>query len=429
MNKIITFLEEKLVPVAVWIEQNKYINGVRRAFIMLMPLLMIGSIFLMIQAFPLPAYQRAMASMMGENWKSVFDIPVNATFSMIAVYVAFLVAQQLGKQFEIDSIAVGLLSLASFLILTPLEKTQEFGEVLSFKWLGSKGMFIAMIIGVVTVIIFRYFVNKNIVVKMPEGVPPEVIRSFEALIPGAVILSLALILRVTMAHTAYGTIHDFIYTVLAVPLKALGTSYIGSLLTVFAISILWSVGINSGSMVNGIVRPFWLENQVDNIAAVQAGQPIPHVITEQFFDMIWMGGAGATLSLLIAILLFARSNQLRAVGKIGAAPGIFNINEPVLFGVPIILNPIMLIPFNIVPLVLVTTQYIAMSIGLVSKPLGVAFPWPTPAIISGFLTVGDISGSVMQIVNLIIGALIYLPFLRIIDKATRKEEIQEEIEG
>ncbi len=425
MSKVIGFLEEKLVPVAVWIEKNKYINGIRRAFIMLMPLLMIGSIFLMIQAFPLPAYQNAMGRLLGENWKTIFDIPVTATFSMIAVYVSFLVAQQLAKQFELDSIAVGLLSLASFLILTPLEKTTDFGEVLTFQWLGSKGMFIAMLIGLGTVIIFRFFVTRNIVVKMPEGVPPEVIRSFEALIPGAVILTVALLLRIFMGQTAYGTIHDFIYTVLAVPLKALGTSYIGSLLTVFAISILWSVGINSGSMVNGIIRPFWLENQVENIAAVQAGQPLPHVITEQFFDMIWMGGVGATLSLLIAMLIFARSKQIRAVAKIGTVPGIFNINEPVLFGIPIILNPIMLIPFNIIPLVFVTTQYIAMTIGLVSRPLGVAFPWPTPAIISGFLTVGDISGAVMQIVNLIIGALIYLPFLKIIDKAAKQEEDNE----
>lgn len=422
MNRLISILEEKLVPVAAWIEQNKYINGIRRAFIMLMPLLMIGSLFLMIQAFPLPAYQRGMASLLGENWKDIFDIPVNTTFSMLAVYISFLVAQQLAKQFDLDSIAVGLLSMASFLILTPLGKTAEFENVITFEWLGSKGMFIAMLIGVATVIIFRFFIQKNILVKMPEGVPPEVIRSFEALIPGAVILTLALLLRVGMEHTSFGTIHDFVYKVLAVPLKSLGTSYIGSMFTVLAISVLWSVGINSGSMVNGIVRPFWLENQVENIAAMQAGQPLPHVITEQFFDMIWMGGAGATLSLLLAIIIFAKSKHIRAVGEIGAVPGLFNINEPVLFGLPIILNPIMLIPFNIIPLVMVTTQYIAMTIGIVSRPIGIAFPWPTPAVISGFLTVGDISGSIMQIVNLIIGAMIYLPFLRILDKAAKKEE-------
>lgn len=422
MSKAIEILEEKLVPVAAWIAENKYVNGIRRAFIMMMPLLMIGSLFLMITAFPLPAYQRGMASLLGENWKDIFDIPVSATFNLIALFVAFLVAQQLAKQFELDSIAVGLLSLASFLILTPLGNTSEFGQVITFTWLGSKGMFVAMVIGVVTVKIFHFFVKRDILVKMPDGVPPEVIKSFEALIPGTVILATALLLRVGMKHTSYGTIHDFVYKMLALPLRALGTSYIGSILTVFAISILWSVGINSGSMVNGFVRPFWLENQAENIAALQAGQPLPHVITEQFFDMIWMGGAGVTLSLLLAIVIFAKSKHIKSVGAIGIVPGIFNINEPVLFGLPIILNPIMLIPFNIVPIVMVTTQYIAMNIGLVSKPLGVAFPWPTPAVISGFITVGDLSGALIQIVNLIIGAMIYLPFLRIIDKASKKEE-------
>lgn len=422
MSKAIEILEEKLVPVAAWIAENKYVNGIRRAFIMMMPLLMIGSLFLMITAFPLPAYQRGMASLLGENWKDIFDIPVSATFNLIALFVAFLVAQQLAKQFELDSIAVGLLSLASFLILTPLGNTSEFGQVITFTWLGSKGMFVAMVIGVVTVKIFHFFVKRDILVKMPDGVPPEVIKSFEALIPGTVILATALLLRVGMEHTSYGTIHDFVYRMLALPLRALGTSYIGSILTVFAISILWSVGINSGSMVNGFVRPFWLENQAENIAALQAGQPLPHVITEQFFDMIWMGGAGVTLSLLLAIVIFAKSKHIKSVGAIGIVPGIFNINEPVLFGLPIILNPIMLIPFNIVPIVMVTTQYIAMNIGLVSKPLGVAFPWPTPAVISGFITVGDLSGALIQIVNLIIGAMIYLPFLRIIDKASKKEE-------
>lgn len=422
MSKAIEILEEKLVPVAAWIAENKYVNGIRRAFIMMMPLLMIGSLFLMITAFPLPAYQRGMASLLGENWKDIFDIPVSATFNLIALFVAFLVAQQLAKQFELDSIAVGLLSLASFLILTPLGNTSEFGQVITFTWLGSKGMFVAMVIGVVTVKIFHFFVKRDILVKMPDGVPPEVIKSFEALIPGTVILATALLLRVGMEHTSYGTIHDFVYKMLALPLRALGTSYIGSILTVFAISILWSVGINSGSMVNGFVRPFWLENQAENIAALQAGQPLPHVITEQFFDMIFMGGAGATLSLLLAIVIFAKSKHIKSVGAIGIVPGIFNINEPVLFGLPIILNPIMLIPFNIVPIVMVTTQYIAMNIGLVSKPLGVAFPWPTPAVISGFITVGDFSGALIQIANLIIGAMIYLPFLRIIDKASKKEE-------
>lgn len=422
MNNFINVLEAKLIPVAAWIERNKFINGFRRAFIVLMPILMIGSIFLMISALPIPGYREFMASIFGENWRNILDIPITMTFSLIAVYVAFLVAQQLAKQYELDDISTGLLSLASFLILTPLKTVENFGDVLTFEWLGSKGMFIAMIIAIGTVYIFKFFVTRKIIIKMPDGVPPEVIRSFEALIPGTVILTVALLLRIFFMNTSYETIHNFLYTMLAIPLRAVGTSYLGSMFATFAIQILWSVGINSGSMVNGFVRPFWLENQAENIAAFQAGLPLPHVITEQFFDIVYMGGAGATLSLILAIFLFARSKHVRSVATIGFLPGIFNINEPILFGIPVILNPIMLIPFNLVPMVMVTTQYLAMSVGLVARPLGVAFPWPTPAIISGFITVGGISGSIMQIVNLIIGAMIYLPFLKIIDKARHLEE-------
>ena len=425
MNTFIRILEEKLVPIAAWIQRNKYINGIRRSFIQLMPPLMIGSIFLMIQSFPLPAYQNLMAKLLGENWTSIFDIPVMVTYSMLGLYVSFFVGQQLGKQFELDSSAVGFLSLISFLILTPLAHTEEHGLVITFDWLGSKGMFMAMIVGVFTTLVFRFFITRKITLKMPDGVPPEVIRSFEALTPAAAILSLALLIRVLVSKTPFGTVHDFIYTVLALPLKSLGTSFIGAILTVLSISVLWSVGINSGGMVNGIVRPFWLENQVQNIEALKAGQELPHIITEQFFDLIWMGGAGATLSLLLAIVIFARSKHLKTIGQISLVPGVFNINEPILFGLPVILNPIMLIPFNIIPVIMVIVQYTAMSMGLVSKPLGIAFPWPTPAIISGFITVGDISGSIIQIVNLLIGAMIYLPFLRIIDKASRLLEAQE----
>jgi PTS system cellobiose-specific IIC component len=350
------------------------------------------------------------------------DIPVMATFSLLALFVSFLVAQQLAKQLELDSVTAGLLSLVAFLILTPLGQTAEYGSVITFAWLGSKGMFMAMVIGICTVKVFQFFVKRKLLIKMPAGVPPEVIRSFEALIPGTVIIAGALVVRLIMMQTDFGTIHDFVYNTLALPLRSLGTSFIGTIFTVLAITVLWSVGINSGSMVNGFVRPFWLENQAENIAALQAGEPLPHIFTEQFLDIIWMGGAGATLSLLIAIVIFAKSKQIKSIGTIGSVPGIFNINEPILFGLPVILNPIMLIPFNLVAPVMVTTQFIAMSLGLVSKPMGIAFPWPTPPIFSGFLTVGDISGSLMQLFNLFIGAMIYLPFLRILDKASKKEE-------
>lgn len=421
MNNLIDILSEKLGPIAAYLEGNKYINGVRRGFVMLIPLILIGSLFLLIAHFPANIYQETMKSIFGNSWKEIVNIPIKAIFSMLAVYSTFFVAQQLAYQFELDSASIGVISIIAFIIVTPFVN-RGGEELISFEWLGSKGIFISIIIGIITVIIFKFFVKRDILIKMPEGIPPEVIKSFEALIPGAVVLILAILIRVLMMKTSFGDIHSFIYEIVAIPVRYISTSYLGSMIIVFLISIMWSVGINSGSVINGIMRPIWLENQLENIEALKNGLELPHIVTEQFFDMIWMGGSGASLSLLLAIVFFIKSKHLKSVGEVALIPGIFNINEPLIFGVPIILNPIMLIPFNIVPLVFVTTQYMAMTFEIVGKPIGVAVPWTTPAIINGFFITGGISGALLQIVNLIIGALIYLPFIKVIDKISKKEE-------
>ncbi len=426
MESFFEKIEAPLMKLAAWIEANKYITAIRRAFVMMMPYIMVGSVFLIIDAFPLPAYQEFMKNTFGEGWSQYISLPLNATFSIMAIFVTFLVGQQLAKQFGLDDISVGFWSLVVFLILTPYGRIPDVGSAIPLTWLGSRGMFVAILVGLYTTGLFKLFIDKKIYIKMPDGVPPEVVRSFQSLVPGMVITIGAFIVRVLIESTSYETLHNLIYTVLALPLVALGTSFFGAILTVFAISILWSVGINSGSMVNGFVRPFWLENQAQNMEALRAGEPLPHIITEQFFDILWMGGAGATLSLLLAIFLFSKSKHVRSIGALSFFPGIFNINEPILFGLPIILNPIMLIPFNIVPIVFVITQYTAMSIGLVSKPIGFIFPWPTPALISGFLTVGNISGTLLQLFNLFLGALIYLPFLKIVDKSLLLNEANQE---
>lgn len=157
---------------------------------------------------------------------------------------------------------------------------------------------------------------------------------------------------------------------------------------------------------------------------MQNGLTPPHVVTEQFFDMIFMGGSGSTLALVLAMLIFARSQHAKKVSRLAIGSSVFNINEPVLFGLPVILNPIMLIPFNLAPLVITTVQYVAMSLDAVATTTGVYIPWTLPAVLSGFIVTGHISGAIIQILNLLIAAMIYLPFFRIIDKQYRMREGQ-----
>ncbi|HBO22502.1 MULTISPECIES: PTS cellobiose transporter subunit IIC [unclassified Providencia] len=418
MSKVLDYLEAKLMPLAAKAASQRHLCAIRGAYVSFMPFIIVGSVMLIISSFPNQAYQQFMSGIFGESWTSIVEIPFNAVFSTMSLFISFMVAYRLAEHYEEDQVSCGILGLICFLILTPFLKAESLGNVtvISTEWIGSKGLFVAMIGSLIWTELFCYIKRKKWVIKMPEGVPPAVQESFAALIPALLVVILVLAIRTLVAQTSYETVHQFIYQTLATPMRHFGTSYFGALLTGLSITLLWSVGINSGSMVNGIIRPLWMENQTDNIAAIQAGVTPPHVITEQFFDMVWMGGAGATLSLVIAMLIFARSKSIREVGRIGAGASIFNINEPILFGLPIIMNPIMLIPFNLVPLVLITTQYIAMSLGAVASTTGVFIPWTLPPVISGFIVTGHISGSIMQIINLLIGAMIYLPFLRIIDK-------------
>lgn len=426
MSKVLDYLEAKLMPLAAKAAQQRHLCAIRGAYVSFMPFIIVGSVMLIISSFPNQSYQQFMSGVFGTSWTNIVEIPFNAVFSTMSLFISFMVAYRLAEHYEEDQVSCGILGLICFLILTPFLKAESLGNVtvISTEWIGSKGLFVAMIGSLIWTELFCFIKRKNWVIKMPEGVPPAVQESFAALIPALIVIIIVLTIRTLVAQTSYETVHQFIYQTLATPMRHFGTSYVGALLTGMSITLLWSVGINSGSMVNGIIRPLWMENQTDNIAAIQAGVTPPHVITEQFFDMVWMGGAGATLSLVIAMLIFARSKSIREVGRIGAGASIFNINEPILFGIPIIMNPIMLIPFNLVPLVLITTQYIAMSLGLVASTTGVFIPWTLPPVISGFIVTGHISGSIMQIINLFIGAMIYLPFLRIIDKQYQLTEKQ-----
>lgn len=181
------------------------------------------------------------------------------------------------------------------------------------------------------------------------------------------------------------------------------------------------------SIVSGILSPIWLTLMDQNRVAFQAGKPVPNVVTAQFFDVFQnMGGSGTTFSLAILLLLFSKSRQLKEIGKLSIGPGCFNINEPIIFGLPIVMNPILIIPFILAPLVAVTITYWSMKLGLVAKPVGIAMPWTTPPFISGYIaTGGKISGVVIQIITFLVSGMIYYPFFKMWDKKKVEEEMGE----
>lgn len=198
---------------------------------------------------------------------------------------------------------------------------------------------------------------------------------------------------------------------------------IGILIGLIIQQLLWSVGLHGSSILLAVLRPPFMMLLDQNRMAFEAGQPLPNIINLSFYELwIQFGGSGTTLGLVFSLLLFVKSKQLKNLGKLAIIPSLFNINEPVSFGIPIIMNPIMFIPWIVAPLVSATVTYFAMSFGLVAKATGVLIPWTTPCFISGTLATNSISGGILQIILIVITGAIYYPFIRAWDKQKLMEE-------
>jgi len=251
-------------------------------------------------------------------------------------------------------------------------------------------------------------------------------NSFAALIPGAVILIFWGLVYAGFKMTSFENIHQVLQVILGKPLGAFGGSLAGAIIVSFITSLLWFIGIHGGNITGAIMSPIWLALMGENLKIYQnnPSATMPHIVTQPFMDFfVYMGGGGATLGLVLAIWLIAKSSRYKTLKTLITPPGLFNINEPTMFGIPIVLNVSLLIPFILAPILNAIITYITMATGIVHATVGVVVPWVTPPIISGFLATGShISGSILQIVLIILDIIIYLPFVKNIDRLELKNE-------
>lgn len=433
MSKMSDFLENKVMPAAARIAGQRHLQSLRDGIILTMPLIIVGSVFLILGFLPIPGYTDFMARVFGKEWLTKLMYPVGATFDIMALIAAFGIAYRLAEKYGVDALSSGAISVAAFLLATPYQvpflpagakEPVMVGGAIPSALMGSKGLFVAMLIAILSTEIYRIIVQKNIVIRLPDGVPPAVSKSFIALIPGFAVIAVIWILRLLVEQTSFQSLHNIVGEILGKPLGVLGGSLIGSLVAVFLIQLLWSTGLHGASIVGGVMGPIWLSAMDANRLAFQGGHDLPNIFTQQFFDLfVYIGGSGATFALVVAMLLRAKSQQMKQLGRLAVGPGLFNINEPITFGMPIVMNPLMIVPFILTPLVMVIVTYIAMSTGLVAKPAGIAVPWTMPPIIGGYLaTGGKISGAVLQLVNFLLAFAIYYPFFKIWDKQKLAEE-------
>ena len=409
-------LEKYLSPVADALSKNKILSAIRDGFLITVPIVIVG-------------WSEMVASVFGEGWEVYLDAVTSSTFDVVALTGVLSIGYCYAREKGVDKIAGGVVALTCFLIITPkthIAYVNEAGKAFSgfsFGNLGTSGMFLSMITAILSVSIFAWAMRKKLVIKLPDGVPPAVMDSFAALIPAAFAMVTFFIVNIIFTNTAYGSAHAFIYEVLQAPLVGLGRSNLFEVIYQFLSTLFWFFGINGPAVTNTIFAPIHKVLTQENYEAAKAGIAMTNVFTSAFSDFFCnYGGGGSTLGLVILMAFTGKSNRIKTLGRLSLPAAIFGINEPIIFGLPIVLNPLMAVPFIFVPVLNTITATIATSIGILPITAGVQLPWTTPILFSGWLVTGSFVASLFQLAQLAMDMAIYFPFLKMLDRKYLEEE-------
>ncbi|WP_238902067.1 PTS transporter subunit EIIC [Clostridium sp. YIM B02506] len=418
------FIDNKLLPIADKVSRQRHLTALRDGMLAYLPFTIIASVFLILAFIPIPGYTEFITNLLNDGgaWQGRLIYVANSTMDVGGLFVLIGTAYSLAKSYNIDKLQSSLTALASFILVTPYI-IGDAGSSIPVDKIGAKAMFVAFIVAMVAVEIYRKMEQKGIVIKMPDAVPPAVAKPFASLIPAFLTVVFFWAIRLIFDIGFNSDLFTIINLVIGKPLLLLGGSLGGFVVALLFEQLLWFFGIHGGSIVSsGAMNPIWTMLDDANRLSSIAGEVPKNIISLSFrnsFASIGVVGA------IIAIVIVAKSKQYKEVGKVGLVPYIFNIGEPVLFGIPLMLNPLYFIPLVITPSVSAVIAYIALATKLVPIPTGLAqLPWTTPPIISGYLVTGSIRGAILQIVLLIVTTLIWIPFVKMADKQIYKEEAQ-----
>lgn len=423
-------IEKVLTPVADALAKNKILIAIRDGFLITVPVTIVASIFLLLSNFPIEGWSDIIASFAGKGWEGYFDRITAIGFNAIALLATIGIGYSYAREEKLhNKISAALVAMVSFLIISPQTHTafvNEGGRAFrgfAFANLGTAGMFLSMLTAILAVKIFGWAVRKKLVIKLPEGVPPMVMDSFASLIPAAITILFFFVINIIFANTQYEYVHNFVYKILQAPLVGLGTHNLFEVIYQFLSTLFWFFGINGPAVTNTIFGPIHKALTVANFEAAQAGLPMTNIFTAGFSDFFCnFGGGGSTLGLVIMMSTIAKSSRMKTLGRLSLPAGIFGINEPIIFGLPIVLNPIMAVPFILAPVLNTVLATIATHVGILPIIGGIQLPWTMPIVFSGFLVTGTVMGSVVQVILLITNMLVYYPFFKMLDNKYLAEE-------
>lgn len=406
---------ERLTVLGDKVSSNLYLQAVSQGVMAMLPVIIIGAFASLFSGLPIPVWQ-SLISATGIN--ALLSMVVSATTNMLGLWFTYSIAKSLADKLDVHNKIVPILALIVYLSLLPAAAMENGTAVLSYDYLGTKGMIVGILLAFLTVKLYKFIVDRNITIKMPEGTPDYVANSFTSLIPGFVIILAAMVIRAIFAATPFGSAFDCLYTILQIPLTALiGGSIISNCILQVIIQFLWVLGVHPG-FVSGMTAPILFGLDGMNQAAYAAGESVPNIIGMAFSYSTTIATVYPAIAL--SIFLFAKSSQLKTVSKISIAPAFFGISEPLIFGIPVVLNPVIAIPWIIAPALNFAIAYGLTSMGIVARYAGVTV-FNFPMIFTGLMN-GSFSIAIMEIGLFVLDVLLFMPFIKAVDKKYIEEE-------
>lgn len=426
-------MEKILVPVAIKLNSQRHIAAIRDAFILSFPLVMASSFIILIN-FAILSPDGFIAKMLflGKNFpniasaQAVFSPVMQGSVNIMAILIVFLVARNLAISFKQDDLLCGLTAIGTFFIVyTPYEMIGGQAYI-TMKFMGAQGLFVAIIVALITGEIFcRLARSPRATITMPAQVPPAVARSFKVLIPVFAVMIFFSVLSYLISMISPLGLNDLIYSLIQAPLKHMGTNIFAVVIIGVVSNFLWILGIHGPNTVAAIREAIFSEANLENLSYAAThgttwGAPYPTTWGSIYDTFANYGGSGMTLGLILAIFIASRRPEYRDIAKLSIVPGLFNINEPIIFGLPIVLNPVLIIPFIMVPAVNSLIGYFFVSMNII-PPVAYALPWTTPGPLIPFLgTGGNWLALGVGILCLAVSTLIYLPFVMVSNKVQMK---------
>lgn len=417
MRKFSEKLAEILGPIAGKFSAQRHLVAIRDGFIAVMPLVIIASFFILINNVVLDSTNGVLRNFANlDTYKEIGVSVYYGTLAFLSVFLAFAVAYKLADNYGMDTLGTGFVGVAASIALMPTSVTSGdvtiFG-VYSETYTSPTGLFVAIISAILATELLRVLQKSNALkIKMPDAVPHSVSKSFNLLIPASIVLVVFAVVSYIAVNFIGMDVYAIVTKMIQTPIQAVFQGLPGIILVLIFQNLLWTFGLHGSFILSPITEPTLLTSMQENTTAYQAGLEIPNIVTKPFLDAFaFTGGSGFTIGLVIAIFIVSKREDYKAIAKLSAAPSCFNINEPLMFGLPVVLNPIFMLPIIFVPVVTTIIAYLATAAGLISKTV-VMVPWTTPPVLSAFLaTGGDFRAGLLSLGLVILSVVLYIPFV------------------